>query len=75
MGVVVRTALRIDDKAHPRLRVGFGFDSLRTGGTPVLRVQALKELPQPQELVAFGLLKTKPRPMISSLKSMVVLSR
>ena len=33
---------------------------------------ALKELPQPQLLVALGLLKTKPRPMTSSLKSIVV---
>ena len=33
---------------------------------------ALKELPQPQLLVAFGLLKTKPRAMTSSLKSIVV---
>ncbi len=34
--------------------------------------QALKELPQPQVLVALGLLKMNPRPMISSLKSTVV---
>lgn len=34
--------------------------------------QAEKLDPQPQELVAFGLLKTKPRPMISSLKSITV---
>ena len=34
--------------------------------------QALKLDPQPQVVVAFGLLNTKPRPMISSLKSIVV---
>ena len=34
--------------------------------------QALKLLPHPQLLVALGLLKTKPRPMISSLKSISV---
>ena len=34
--------------------------------------QALKLLPQPQVLVALGLLNTKPRPMTSSLKSMTV---
>ena len=33
---------------------------------------ALKLEPQPQELVALGLLKTNPRPMISSLKSITV---
>ena len=36
------------------------------------RAQALKLDPQPQVVVAFGLLNTKPRPMISSLKSIVV---
>ena len=36
------------------------------------RGQALKLEPQPQVVEAFGLLKTNPRPMISSLKSMVV---
>lgn len=30
---------------------------------------ALKDDPQPQVALAFGLLNTKPRPMISSLKS------
>jgi hypothetical protein len=34
--------------------------------------QALKLDPQPQVLVALGLLNTNPRPMISSLKSIVV---
>ena len=34
--------------------------------------QAEKLEPHPQELVALGLLKTNPRPMISSLKSIVV---
>lgn len=33
---------------------------------------ALKLLPQPQLLVALGLLNTNPRPMTSSLKSMLV---
>ncbi len=34
--------------------------------------QAVKLDPHPQVLVALGLLKTNPRPMISSRKSMVV---
>ena len=34
-------------------------------------LEAIAE-PQPQVVVAFGLLNTKPRPISSSLKSMVV---
>ena len=49
----------------------FARDGARPPGSR-LRAQALKELPQPHELVALGLLKTKPRPMTSSLKSIVV---
>ena len=41
----------------------------RDGRAPA---HALKLDPQPQVVVAFGLLNTKPRPMISSLKSIVV---
>lgn len=39
------------------------------------RAYTLKLLPQPQEEVALGLLKTNPRCMSSSLKSMVTPSR
>ncbi len=41
-------------------------------GLDTLMAYALNELPQPHDDVAFGLLNTKPRPMISSLKSIVV---
>ncbi len=41
-------------------------------GLETLMAYALNELPQPQDDVAFGVLNTKPRPMISSLKSIVV---
>ncbi len=36
---------------------------------------ALKDEPQPQDEVAFGLLNTKPRPITSSRKSIVVPAR
>jgi len=47
------------------LKVRGAGDSFRGG-------YAWKLEPQPQVLVALGLLNTKPRPMISSLKSMLV---
>ena len=43
------------------------------GGGPVPRPNQAEKLdPHPQELVALGFPKTNPRPMISSLKSIVV---
>ena len=61
-----QASVRIGEKYRgpPRRGTGRGDDRRRD--------QALKLEPQPQVVVAFGLLNTKPRPMISSLKSMVV---
>ena len=44
----------------------------RRTGAAMHATQALKLLPQPQVEVELGLLKTKPRPINSSLKSIVV---
>jgi len=60
-----RQSARITATIFPRRLCPFG---LSPG-------HALNELPHPQVDVALGLLKTNPRPMTSSLKSMVVPSR
>ena len=72
----------VDGESCPPPHVDSPLDNARLAGRRAMRVgrdsrstQALKLEPQPQLLVALGLLKTKPRPMISSLKSTTVPSR
>lgn len=48
-------------RAEKRRRVAAPGAAAREGGTP-LSDQAVKELPQPQPPVAFGLLKVNPEP-------------
>ena len=55
-------------EAHRLEPVGFCHDYSETAEV----AQTAKLDPQPQVLDALGLLKTNPRPMISSLKSIVV---
>lgn len=59
----VRSGFAIPTKNHP---FGWFRNSDRRD-----RAQTEKLEPQPQDEVALGLWKTNPRPMISSLKSMV----
>lgn len=58
-------------KTAPMLGAG-GLSNVGWGEGVRRRNQAEKEEPQPQLEVALGFLKTKPRDMISSLKSTVV---
>ena len=52
-----------------------GVNAVLSMAGPVRAGQTEKELPQPHEPVALGLLKTNPRFVTSSLKSMIVFSR
>ena len=65
------TGFSVDGTGLSIDRTGYFVD--RKMGLPV--VYALKLDPQPQELVALGFLKTNPRPITSSRKSISVPSR